>query len=1046
MKSNNVISFNIHKDKTNNLLYTTSSVYENWVLLNNTNDDIQRKLSHLFLLNFVHQDNIANICLELTTLYDEATQLFASSSLFNHINDKILKISESKETFNKYKTLLLNQFLPKLKLTSNIQEKISMNICSAITILLLMGKITHWSKSIEDVIELSKVSKEYNIFSSMILSNIHYALSKMKVSERDIQEIKDSLCYSFEIVNKYILSLYTNVKNSQGNFLFKNLINISFSFANIGDNILIIEDIINFFLTSMPNYDNSTQQLISECLITVIKKTKSAKIYNKIKLDEKNINNNYTTILISYCDQNELSIIINLINMIYNLFLNFSSVQNILAITPKEKEILFHTANVYSSICKYYIYLMFNLDELSSHIIEIFSFFMKCPILKISILFFDVVEEMKLFVDIYFKLSSYNENQKYTFMNFIFTLSDYVMNNTKLQNLNVNYNNLEKNKYSTNLSNLTLFSILDDVTDDNSTLENNDMSLQTYRQNAKEVYYDLFIIIKYMFNHYGIEQYLTRLGEMLMNTSRNINSIEQVSNEYLTLVEAVLFHVDSIHEVFDLPDMNPEMLFNFCKFILNSQLMQNDKIMLSFTSFLYSLHPKIHQDKILYEGSIKFLLQESNNDLLQGIATTIIKLIIENADKEIINDNVYEILYHYLINNYNKLFYISAGNIVEAFLRSKMHVNIKLNDICITIKNLKDIIMDDYSSKVNNIQEKYKSTQKIVEVLIRINKIISNINDEMLNLIYCKEYSNDNMNFIFNLSNIIIDSFYNDAILMNMLVTLFIYFANGIKSKSENYFDEINSLIFILYSKNNSIFYVIQLMKIFYEQILLKTNNIKRKNSIADNFFIICNQIKRNCISLTNRNDIFIETMTYFALFINSMMRNLPYINMNSDNNSSNLFEIISILIESNRTIIHSGMNNNIIKAISSIYKSKLLSKDIKDKITSDIVLVQTNWIYSNININNNAFSLMLIDIYNVNKELFCKIIKNCFQFGNIISDYFIVYEFIGDFVEKINFFVKELVNICKEGTTKDKEMFVKKYQIKIDKIKNIINKYKGTI
>jgi hypothetical protein len=235
-------------------------------------------------------------------------------------------------------------------------------------------------------------------------------------------------------------------------------------------------------------------------------------------------------------------------------------------------------------------------------------------------------------------------------------------------------------------------------------------------------------------------------------------------------------------------------------------------------------------------------------------------------------------------------------------------------------------------------------------------------------------------------------------------------------------------------------------MKIFYEQVLLKTNNNQRKNSIADNFFIICNQIKGNCISLTNRNDIFIETMTYFALFINSMMRNLPYINMNSDNNSSNLFEIISILIESNRTIIHSGMNNNIIKAISSIYKSKLLSKDIKDKITSDIVLVQTNWIYSNININNNAFSLMLIDIYNVNKELFCKIIKNCFQFGNIISDYFIVYEFIGDFVEKINFFVKELVNICKEGTTKDKEMFVKKYQIKIDKIKNIINKYKGTI
>ena len=123
------------------------------------------------------------------------------------------------------------------------------------------------------------------------------------------------------------------------------------------------------------------------------------------------------------------------------------------------------------------------------------------------------------------------------------------------------------------------------------------------------------------------------------------------------------------------------------------------------------------------------------------------------------------------------------------------------------------------------------------------------------------------------------------------------------------------------------------------------------------------------------------------------MIKYLPYINLNVTDNYSNLYNIISFLVDCNKTIITSDMNTNIIKSISTLYKSQLLPQECKDKITNELVLVSNNWIYSNIDIyNNNSFALMLLDIYNCNKELFVNIVKNTFEFGEIISDYFILY------------------------------------------------------
>lgn len=1053
MINNEVISVNLQRG--NKIPYTTATVYEHWVTLNSTSDDMQRKKANSFLLHLKNQKNIVDICTELITSYDEATQLFAANVLFNHINDKISEIAETKDMFNKYKGFLLSQIFPKLKLNSHLQEKISMNICSAITIFVLMGKIKYWPESIEDVIEMSKTSSDNNIFSSMILSNIHYAFTKMKVSERDIKEMKDSLRFSFDIVNEYILNLYNIVKSNNNNntqnqsstLLFQNLVNIAFSFADVGDNILTISDIVNYFLTSMPNYDNSIQQLISDCLSIILKKTKNANIYYRIKLDNSNNNNNYMQLLLSQCDQNEIVIVGNLINMIYNLYANYSSVSNILAITTEQKEILFHTANIFSSICSYYIYLMFNLDDISSKMIEIYSFFIKCPILKVSSLFFHTIDEMKTFLDRYFKLNTYNENQKLSFMQFIFSLSDAIMMNTKLKNLNVNLRYLEKNKHTNNLSKLTLFSMLNDINDDTDIISE-DISLSSYRQNAKEAYYDLFLIIKYMFNNYGVEQYLTLLGEKLMksplNNIKDNSNEQQISNDYLILVEAVLFNVDSLQEIFDLPDMDCSMLLNFCTFILQSQLLSNQRIMLSFISFLYSLYHKIHKDKFLYEESIKFLLQQSTNELLQGIVTLIIKLIIENASKETVNGIVYEHIYQFLLNNYNSLYYISAGNIIEALIRSKIYSNVEPSEICSVIKCIKDVMMMDYNSQQNGTQQQYLSLEKLIVVTTQITKIIGTINDEMLNVIYCKEYANDNMNFIFNFSDMIINTYYNDKVIMSSLTSLYIFFANGIKTKSDNYFDEINNVIFTLYAKNNTIYTIIHLMKIFYEQILTQTNNIQRKQLIAENFFIICNQIKTNCISLSHNSNILVESISSFASFFNSMIKYLPYINLNVNDNYSNLYNIISFLVDCNKTIITSDMNTNIIKSISTLYKSQLLPQECKDKITNELVLVSNNWIYSNIDVyNNNSFALMLLDIYNCNKELFVNIVKNTFKFGEIISDYFILYASSQDNVNKISDFIKEMIDVCKEGQRLNENIFIKKYQIMITQSKQSYDKYK---
>ena len=59
-----------------------------------------------------------------------------------------------------YKTFLLSSIYQKISLSTPEEQKISMNICSAITIIVLVGKATFWPESIENVIEMSKTSEQ----------------------------------------------------------------------------------------------------------------------------------------------------------------------------------------------------------------------------------------------------------------------------------------------------------------------------------------------------------------------------------------------------------------------------------------------------------------------------------------------------------------------------------------------------------------------------------------------------------------------------------------------------------------------------------------------------------------------------------------------------------------------------------------------------------------------------------------------------------------------------------------------------------------------
>ena len=101
--------------------------------------------------------------------------MFLSLILVKHIINCAQSLDKSKEKFEKYRNYLLNIY--HCILQGNQKNKILENICSSITVLIILGINGNWTNGLEQLIDAAKSNNENSggniLMTSLIISNIN---------------------------------------------------------------------------------------------------------------------------------------------------------------------------------------------------------------------------------------------------------------------------------------------------------------------------------------------------------------------------------------------------------------------------------------------------------------------------------------------------------------------------------------------------------------------------------------------------------------------------------------------------------------------------------------------------------------------------------------------------------------------------------------------------------------------------------------------------------------------------------------------------------
>ena len=984
--------------------FTTQSVIQNYNLLYHNSNYEQKSQANKYLTLFKKAPNFLPVALELFSSTDIKLKLFISLALYNHIKENLDQIISTEVIFNQYKSLILSQIFPHLSLSSDENIKISSYVCSAISILIIAGSLKYWTSSLANVLEMSTVSNEHCIYAAMMIGNIHIELDELKIAERDKKLFMGVLTAFGSELTKYI-SMNLNVIKAKSipywRILYRCTLDVILS-ASFGlVNILQIDNIAVDILSSMVEYPKE-RELITEVLSHAITYADSASITEKRGVKDKN---NFMNEMISACNIKEMKNLYDIITLIYNLYTTYSSKTTL---TSDEEALLFNTASVFQNIPNSFPILFFykgnstNLDQILRKLV---LFFLSYPKLKISSLFLQSVIKLKEFMIEYFKYIPLSPEERGVFLEFLYQISDAMMNNCKLKSLVVNYEEIKKSIETSNEKDLG--AILD-LCNDNENIDLEDTSIGQYRKDAEESFNDLFLAIYDAYQVPGAETYLKRLGEKLVTNANNTDK------NYLLLVEVVLFNVRCIKMNFELPnfDVDKTMLLNFSNFILNSQLVSNEKIMVSFIAFLSSIHMYVYEDKLLYKNSILFLIKiASSVEILNIVSlTTIISIMRQSTEYDI---DIYKALFDLYYATFDRSNYKIIELIVEAILidlsKGSPNSTIILN------------VMNDIRKPLNNIinNKDKKSTLKVLGVWGMFARVIGHYDNNC----FFELFTKDEIKFIFPYSNSVIEIWYEDFEVTEALLKFYSRFCISMKDKNDLFFDIVNSFIFTLYSKNINLHDLIIVMKTFYGEIL-SVDNSKNKPLIESKFFVVCDQIVNNVTKVITNME---NGLIAFSTFFGTIIQKINHFDFNEENLRL-LHKEIDVLIQANNSYCIESLNLNVVSSFLNFLSNANIPMNIRKQYTEPIM----ENIYKRMEIfpikSAKKYTELLRIIFIIDRDSFSKVFKQD-QFYQLTIAYFVINADSMVNLEKLCAFTRDLIMAKRH---KEKEIKMKVYEIKV--------------
>ena len=929
-----------------NLPYTIENISQQWNILNNSTIPMENQFANEYLSNFVNSENAYNICIDLYKINSAQEKKLSLFLLYQITLKNVSNLIDDKNLFILYK----NNFFEILSTLNENSENIMIEkICNSISILILIGLVRYWPESIEDILNFGKRNNFNTYITVTILSDLENELNNLKIEGKLLFKMRNILIEKKELIQNFIEVIINNIEKINEK-LFNKCIDLIKSYIQFEFNILNLPKMIELILKNInkSNIDNISE-LLSECIKSSNDK-KEEKEFEEILIQLED--NDYISKNLHFLS---IKIIIDFLNEYIS-----NNNENI------DIDIKFGLSKISSSLLENYIYLLFIKNDISQKLFYIFYFFITNKSLKISCNFFDSINIMKTFINTEYNFCNYNNNEKNQFCEYLIEITKSLIKKCEQKKINENKEIL--------LDGLKIVLNQNDMNNNNNEeieendFENNEISVDNYRNFCEDCFFDIFNIFAQIFKENGVNYFLENITKDFIEIV-NKNDFNEKNILYL---ESVIFCVRSTIEVFESLKLNKIQLIQFSLFIIKSQMIKNNFLLINFLLFLERCSIYLSENEENYLEIVNFLLKllkktEINNDLRQ-----LVNIILNGLTESclLFIPQIFEKIFNIYENNFENFDILNITTLVECLCNSvTITVDNNGKNLIKELNNDKlfqyyNIILEIPISKIKNFYENSKNNnnlnlknenikyeiKKVYSVFEKIMKHGHNYDDiNFQNILFENLFLN-----IYEYTKYIFNLYFNDFELINEIIKFFIKCTNNIQyEKLLKIFDNLNELMLNSYLKNENNFNSILVIKNIYEIILNNHYNNKYIELITKNFLLLNKEIYQNILKNKNYQ---IENIENLTDLFNSLFNKLN-INYKINENEIIILNTINIFIESIKIILDNKLINKILKSLINFVSFNNKNNDVQiiiSKKINDILFILLN--------NLNKFSSMTIN------------------------------------------------------------------------------------
>ena len=1011
-----------------NFEFTPQNVSKYWNLLNNSNNQNDKKIANEFLIQFKKN---CNQCLEISI------ELFKSPSLDDKIISSLImyqtlkenpkKLLNNEQLYNQMKNYILNEILiPYTKenddsLSNNIDKnKINLiieRVCYSMSIIILIGCCSFWQNAIDEMISFGKETIKHTYLMTIIFGNCNNELRSLFLTKKQEFIIKSKFIEKNQEFKNFINTIFVNT-NSIDKKLYNKTIDLAINLTNFEVNVLYIPNLIKIVLSdiNLSNIDS-----LSKLFTESINSSKSKKLEDEYSdLDISEYDNKIT--------KDELESFTYLIDIIISYIQNHSNI---------EEDIAFGLGQIFSTFTENFVYMFFKKDLMSQKIFNLFFYFISHKIRKISQLFFETIPTMKGFINGNYKFSNYNDNEKIQFLNYLLKILLNIINNCTYKAIKTRQDILLTEEYIT-IKNNSKNDINNKKQEDDFIDEINEITIEDYRCAAEDVFISVFDMFASYYDKDGINYFFNQITkDIIPCLGKNYN---EITKEEILAVEVVIYIIKNLLNSFEDLNLDKTPLNQFTLTLIRSPIISNQFILVNFLLFLDEESSMLSfRDNSLFFEIIVFLLNqilikiaEDNSEEINHLISEVLYHICEACGNIFLSESwnkIYEIYMHY----YDKFNFKTLYNITEALSclleieNTSENINILSNDEIISyfkkiveppvsrILRIGDIISKKNKEIFGNPENEKKLRFEIIknfQVITCSLKHCSFIDDKnIINNVFDAIYKeiSESLKYIINEYN-------KDSDIMNCFMNTFSKCSNNLNVNTLNsIYQNFNELMINSFLINNDNYQCIFVLKNIYS---LKLNNIKDKNpsnkeymELYNNFLKLNRQI---CSAIITSSNYKMELMLNFSLFFTSIF---PQLNQINKDDYIIISDSIILLNEGIKTIVENTIINNILYAFISFIESPN-SELINQKYTYIIKGVFSSFDHFNSNIIK-AFTTFCSCCLKINKRDFMLTFKevlnspdfSCFNDNNknIIYNYV---EYFSAKIDKLKKLFECLLNI----------------------------------